>query len=285
MSRPLTTPQSAAAATAPSAATAGRGAVCAAARAITTVVSAMTDPTERSMPPATITTVMPIAAMQTIAVCRAISSRLAPARRTAVRPSAAKISATSTRPSNAPARSSSRSGRHARPRRRSIGRHHQIVLREIRRRLGPAETAAAHHRDAVADAEQLRQIAADQQDGLRGAAAARPRRARRSARRSAPCCRRRCRASARRAAARRRRDGAAGRCATFCWLPPDSSPTACAGPAQRIAQPARSSCAAAACWRAGDSRPAGPNGARSRHRQVVGDARGRARAPRPCGPR
>ena len=45
--------------------------------AITTVPSAMIEPTDRSMPPATITIVMPTAAMLTIAVCRAISSRLA----------------------------------------------------------------------------------------------------------------------------------------------------------------------------------------------------------------
>ena len=45
---------------------------------MTTVVSATTEPTDRSMPPDTMTIVMPSAAVQTIAVCRAMSSRLAP---------------------------------------------------------------------------------------------------------------------------------------------------------------------------------------------------------------
>ena len=45
--------------------------------AVTTVLSATTDPTERSMPPDTITMVMPSAATQTMTVWRAISSRLA----------------------------------------------------------------------------------------------------------------------------------------------------------------------------------------------------------------
>ena len=75
MSSPLTSPQAAAAATPASSATAG-DAPSFSSTAITTVVSEMTEPTERSMPPATITAVMPIAAMQTIAVWRAISSRL-----------------------------------------------------------------------------------------------------------------------------------------------------------------------------------------------------------------
>ena len=72
-----------------------------------------------------------------------------------------------------------------------------------------AEPAAAHHRDPIADAEQLRQVAADQQHRASCRRARRP--ARRSAGRSAPCCRRRCRASARRAGARPRRDAAAAR--------------------------------------------------------------------------
>ena len=66
MSTPLTRPQSAAAATPPS----RRGEGDQPARsssAMTTVVSATTDPTDRSMPPDTMTIVMPSAAVQTIA--------------------------------------------------------------------------------------------------------------------------------------------------------------------------------------------------------------------------
>jgi hypothetical protein len=46
--------------------------------AVTTVLKATTDPTDRSIPPATITIVMPSEAVQTIAVWRAMSSRLLP---------------------------------------------------------------------------------------------------------------------------------------------------------------------------------------------------------------
>ena len=45
-------------------------------RAMTTVVSATDDPTERSIPPDTMTIVMPAAAMPTTTVCRAIVTRL-----------------------------------------------------------------------------------------------------------------------------------------------------------------------------------------------------------------
>ncbi len=43
---------------------------------MTTVVSATIEPTDKSIPPATITMVIPSAAVQTIAVCLAMSSRL-----------------------------------------------------------------------------------------------------------------------------------------------------------------------------------------------------------------
>ena len=76
---------------------------------------------------------------------------------------------------------------------------------------GGAEPAAAHDRDAIADAEQLGQVAADHQHGLRRAAPSASATSSSISGRSAPCCRRRCRASARRAAARRRRGGAAAR--------------------------------------------------------------------------
>ena len=119
---------------------------------------------------------------------------------------------------------------HAASLRLPVGGEHQ---RRARSSSAPgarrAERAAAHDGDAVAQAEQLGQVAADHEHRAwgvpsRGLGDQRVDRARRSA----PCCRRRCRASARRAPARRRRGGAAARCATFCWLPPDSSPTACA---------------------------------------------------------
>ena len=76
ISTPFISPHSAPAAIAPAAATSGHDpsrSSC----AVTTVLSAMTDPTDKSIPPATITIVMPSAATHTIAVWRAMSSRLA----------------------------------------------------------------------------------------------------------------------------------------------------------------------------------------------------------------
>ena len=67
MSTPFISPHTAPAAIAPAAATSGHEPSrrnC----AVTTVLSAMTDPTDRSIPPATITIVMPSAATHTIAV-------------------------------------------------------------------------------------------------------------------------------------------------------------------------------------------------------------------------
>jgi hypothetical protein len=45
-------------------------------QAMTTVTSETRDPTDRSMPPATITTVIPTVAMPTTTVCRAMVTRL-----------------------------------------------------------------------------------------------------------------------------------------------------------------------------------------------------------------
>ena len=76
MRTPFIRPHTAPAAIAPAAATSGHDpprSSC----AVTTVLSAMTDPTDRSIPPATITIVMPSAATHTMAVWRAMSSRLA----------------------------------------------------------------------------------------------------------------------------------------------------------------------------------------------------------------
>ena len=78
----------------------------------------------------------------------------------------------------------------------------------------------AHHQDAVAQRQHLRQVGGDHDDAdaLRA-------RARGSGRGPRPWRRRRCRASA------RRRSAASGRVfshlasMTFCWLPPDSLPT------------------------------------------------------------
>jgi hypothetical protein len=72
--------------------------------ATTTVVSAIIDPTDRSMPPATITMVIPTAAMLTIAVWRAISSRFVGAKKRGPT-RAPKMMATRMSPSSVPARS------------------------------------------------------------------------------------------------------------------------------------------------------------------------------------
>ena len=69
---------------------------------MTTVVSATTEPTERSMPPDTMTIVMPSATVQTIAVCRAISSRLVPEKNLGPM-STPKMIATKSKPSTGPA--------------------------------------------------------------------------------------------------------------------------------------------------------------------------------------
>ena len=104
-SRPLTTPHTAPAAMALAAASAGpwRCSVT----AVATVLNATTDPTDRSMPPATITIVIPSAATHTMTVWRATSSRLA-ARKNCGPTSAPKSARTSARPTRTPASSSSR---------------------------------------------------------------------------------------------------------------------------------------------------------------------------------
>ena len=88
------------------------------ASATMTVVSATTDPTERSMPPETTITVMPSAAAHTIAVCRAISSRL-PGRKKLAPIKVANVIVTKSRPSTGPPAPASERGIMRRPRPRS----------------------------------------------------------------------------------------------------------------------------------------------------------------------
>jgi hypothetical protein len=71
LSRPTRAPSSTAPSTASDGARPSRSA-----RAHSTPVSAIVEPTERSMPPATITSVMPIAPMATITVCASTTRRL-----------------------------------------------------------------------------------------------------------------------------------------------------------------------------------------------------------------
>jgi len=66
-----------------------------------TVASAIWEPTERSMPPLTITSVIPSAAVATTAVCRSMVSAFAPVANCAGR-SAAKSNSTAARPARGP---------------------------------------------------------------------------------------------------------------------------------------------------------------------------------------
>jgi hypothetical protein len=68
-----------------------------------TVLNETTEPTDRSMPAEAITTVMPSAATATIAVCRAISSRL-PVRKNCGPTRKPKITHTRNNPSTGPER-------------------------------------------------------------------------------------------------------------------------------------------------------------------------------------
>ena len=102
MRMPLASPQAAAAATPPSADRSGLTSRLSNS-AMTTVLSAMIEPTERSMPAATMTMVMPRAAVQTIAVCRAMSSRLT-GRKNCGPMSSANTAQTKRRPSSGPPR-------------------------------------------------------------------------------------------------------------------------------------------------------------------------------------
>ena len=104
------------------------------------------------------------------------------------------------------------------------GKH--LVLVGAARELGD-RAAAAQHDDAVAEAEQLGHLARGDQHAEALAA-----RARGCGRRSRPWRRRRRRASARRAAAAAGSPSTSLASTTFCWLPPDSAPTASSGSAR-----------------------------------------------------
>ena len=127
----------------------------------------MIEPTDRSMPPATMIIVIPSAATQTIAVCRAISSRFAGGEEL-----------------RADERAEGQRDEH------EADEHPAFVRasapRAITKRCAPdasinsecsvhavnrprrPEPAARHHRNPIADAEQLRQVAADEEHRLRG---------------------------------------------------------------------------------------------------------------------
>jgi hypothetical protein len=76
-SAPIASPTTAPTATPPRPATSGPTRARSSSHATTTVASAMVDPTDRSIPPATITRVMPSAAMPTMVDCRAMVWRFA----------------------------------------------------------------------------------------------------------------------------------------------------------------------------------------------------------------
>ncbi len=176
---PFASPQSAHTATARPAASQGQGPEAQSLRnqAMTTVLSATIEPTDKSMPPEMMTSVIPSAAMPTMVVWRAMVSRLRDERKLSG-PMIANSAKTAIRPSSGPNRPSSRPpgrgdfgfrvsdfGLHARascPVASSIKACSSIS----RHRSGGAEFAAAHHGDAVADARQFGQVAADDQHGL-----------------------------------------------------------------------------------------------------------------------
>ena len=161
--------------------------------AMTTVLSAMIDPTDRSMPPATITIVMPSAADADDR--RLPRHQLEVGRREELRPDQRRrrSTATSTQADERSGALEQRSRRHAprAPRSPSIISSCSDRARQPGSRAPQA--AAAHDRDAIAQAEQLRQVAADHQHracGRRAGAGVGDERVD-AARRSAPCCRRR----------------------------------------------------------------------------------------------
>ena len=161
-----------------------------------------------------------------------------------------------------------------------VGFEHQAVLGELGDRARRAEPSAAHDGDAIAQAEELGQVAADHQHGLRGGPSSSRRRQTSASmsRRSAPCSRRRCRASARRAGARRRRGGAAARWPPSAGCRPRARRPAGAGCEQRM--PSRSiQRVAAAILRARQNQRPGPSPLQPRQRHVVGDGQGRAASP------
>ena len=125
----------------------------------------MIEPTERSMPPATMTIVMPTAAMLTIAVWRAISSRLAGAKNCGPT-SAPKMMATSDEAEERSGAIDERPRRHA-PAPPLVAAIISSCSVSVAGRDRLAEPPAPHDRDAVAQPEQLGQVAADHQHRLR----------------------------------------------------------------------------------------------------------------------
>ena len=217
------------------------------------------------------TIVIPSAAMQTIDRLPRHQLEVRGARRTAGRSARRTTSATSTSPMRTP-RSFDEPPRGYEARAPDASINSECSVHASTGRAG-AEAAARHHRDAIADAEQLRQVAADQEHrpaafGVRRAA--RPP-ARRSARRSAPCSP----TSMPRVGSSSTRTStswcSSRASATFCWLPPDSSPTGWRGCAQRMPRRSIHRAAAASC-RAGSTVNAGTERLEPRQRQVVGDA-------------
>ena len=113
---------------------------------------------------------------------------------------------------------------------------------------------------------------------------ARPRRARRSAPAPRPWRRRRCRGSARPAAAPSGSVASQRASSTFCWLPPDSSPTRWSRAGRLDPQPLHERVDDPVDARLGDQPAAGQPGQRGQ-RDVLPYGQGRGRCPRPCGPR
>ena len=176
ISRPLSAPHSAPAATPPSGARSRRRRRPArSSSAVTTVLSATMEPTDRSIPPATITIVMPSAATQTMAVCRAISSRFA-ARKNCGPMSDAEDERDQGEPDEHAALVEKPAAPPTTPRARSRRFHQQGVLGPFLDRPRRPQPAAGHHGDAIAHAEQLGQVAADQQHAPGRRAVRRPRR-------------------------------------------------------------------------------------------------------------
>ena len=271
-------------ATAPSAAASGPT-PARSSSAVTTVLSAMIEPTDRSMPPDTITIVIPSAATQTMAVWRAISSRLA--RREELRADQhAEERARRARGRRSTPRSSSEPPRrHDAPCAPDASISSACSVQSAAGR-GVAEPAARHHRDPIADAEQLRQIAADEQHGL--AAPGRPCSAddqlvdQRVDLRLAPDV-----DAARRLvehAARRRRGAAAARARPSAGCRPTARRPPGAGRAQRMPSRSIQRAAAASC-RAGSTMKPRARAARAASASGCRRCSARARALRRCGPR
>ena len=142
----------------------------------------MTEPTDRSMPPATITIVMPSAAMPTMAVWRAISSRL-----TGLKNCGPMRNAEEERDEH---EASEDPGvwkpRDSQPTKAALVTEAQrakvthetarapdassssVVFRPFRCRPGRTEATARHDRDPIAHGEQFGKVAADDEHGFAG---------------------------------------------------------------------------------------------------------------------